>query len=296
MPSTGSAVQPAALHARSRLVRQPRPRRDLQRARPGLLQAGRASTCSRRSLRIPSAPIKEVAAGRADLAISYEPEVLLARGQGPRRRGGRRRSSTQPLTSLISLPEGRDRAPPPTCRARRSAPPASRTRATTSRRSSRPPASPRRRRKEVNVGLNLLPGADRRAGRRDPRRLPEHRGRRPASSAASTRGSCRSTSSASRPMTSSCWSPAARPSTTTRRRSAPSSRPSRGEPTTRSAHPAGGGQRACSRAGKGLDPMQTRAEVARHAAPAGAAARAARMAPGSGAVAGLRRSGWPRTT
>src|SRR5437667_3563735 len=29
-----------------------------------------------------SAPIREVAAGRADLAISYEPEVLLARDQG----------------------------------------------------------------------------------------------------------------------------------------------------------------------------------------------------------------------
>ncbi len=52
----------------------------------------------------PSAPIRQVAAGRADLAISYEPEVLLAQDQGlpvvavaalvP-----------QPLTSLISLPE-----------------------------------------------------------------------------------------------------------------------------------------------------------------------------------------------
>ena len=30
----------------------------------------------------PSAPIKEVAEGRADLAISYEPEVLIARDQG----------------------------------------------------------------------------------------------------------------------------------------------------------------------------------------------------------------------
>lgn len=30
----------------------------------------------------PAAPIKQVAAGRADLAISYEPEVLLARAQG----------------------------------------------------------------------------------------------------------------------------------------------------------------------------------------------------------------------
>ena len=30
----------------------------------------------------PSAPIKQVAAGRVDLAISYEPEVFLAREQG----------------------------------------------------------------------------------------------------------------------------------------------------------------------------------------------------------------------
>lgn len=51
----------------------------------------------------PSAPIQQVAAGRADLAISYEPEVVLARDEGlpvvavaalvP-----------HPLTSLISLP------------------------------------------------------------------------------------------------------------------------------------------------------------------------------------------------
>jgi len=51
----------------------------------------------------PSAPIKQVAAGRVDLAISYEPEVLRARDEGqnvvavgavvPR-----------PLTSVISLP------------------------------------------------------------------------------------------------------------------------------------------------------------------------------------------------
>jgi putative hydroxymethylpyrimidine transport system substrate-binding protein len=52
----------------------------------------------------PSAPIKLVASGQADLAVSYEPEVLLARDQGlpvvavaaivP-----------EPLTSLISLPD-----------------------------------------------------------------------------------------------------------------------------------------------------------------------------------------------
>ncbi len=52
----------------------------------------------------PAAPIKQVAAGRADLAISYEPEVMLARAQGldvvavgALIHG--------PLTSLISLPE-----------------------------------------------------------------------------------------------------------------------------------------------------------------------------------------------
>jgi putative hydroxymethylpyrimidine transport system substrate-binding protein len=51
----------------------------------------------------PSAPIKEVAAGRADLAVSYEPEVLLARDKGldVQAVGA---LVDQPLTSLISLP------------------------------------------------------------------------------------------------------------------------------------------------------------------------------------------------
>ncbi len=52
----------------------------------------------------PSAPIRQVAAGRADLAISYEPEVLLAREQGlPVKAVGA--IVAQPLSSLISLPE-----------------------------------------------------------------------------------------------------------------------------------------------------------------------------------------------
>jgi putative hydroxymethylpyrimidine transport system substrate-binding protein len=52
----------------------------------------------------PSAPIKEVAAGRADLAVSYEPEVLLARERGldVQAVGA---IVEQPLTSLISLPK-----------------------------------------------------------------------------------------------------------------------------------------------------------------------------------------------
>jgi putative hydroxymethylpyrimidine transport system substrate-binding protein len=52
----------------------------------------------------PSAPIRQVAAGRSDLAISYEPEVLLALDQGlPVKAVGA--LVDQPLTSLISLPE-----------------------------------------------------------------------------------------------------------------------------------------------------------------------------------------------
>ncbi len=50
----------------------------------------------------PSAPIKEVAAGRVDLAISYEPEVLLARDQGLPVKAVAAVVGT-PLTSLIWL-------------------------------------------------------------------------------------------------------------------------------------------------------------------------------------------------
>ena len=58
----------------------------------------------------PAAPIKQVAAGRVDLAISYEPEVLRARDQGLRvvSVGAVVR---EPLTSIISLPRARIRRP-----------------------------------------------------------------------------------------------------------------------------------------------------------------------------------------
>ncbi len=52
----------------------------------------------------PSAPIRQVAAGRADLAISYEPEVLLAQDQGLPV-VAIAALVDRPLTSLISLPE-----------------------------------------------------------------------------------------------------------------------------------------------------------------------------------------------
>jgi putative hydroxymethylpyrimidine transport system substrate-binding protein len=58
----------------------------------------------------PAAPIKQVAAGRVDLAISYEPEVLRARDQGLRviSVGAIVR---EPLTSIISLPEAKIDSP-----------------------------------------------------------------------------------------------------------------------------------------------------------------------------------------
>jgi len=58
----------------------------------------------------PAAPIKQVAAGRVDLAISYEPEVLRARDLGLNvvSVGA---IVQKPLTSIISLPEGKVRKP-----------------------------------------------------------------------------------------------------------------------------------------------------------------------------------------
>ncbi|MDQ3728097.1 MAG: ABC transporter substrate-binding protein [Actinomycetota bacterium] len=52
----------------------------------------------------PSAPIKLVASGETDLAVSYEPEVLLARDQGLPVVAVASLVS-EPLTSLISLPD-----------------------------------------------------------------------------------------------------------------------------------------------------------------------------------------------
>ena len=69
---------------------------------PGSTRRSTAATSTRpgsRSIRTvpsdPSAPIRQVAAGRADLAISYEPEVLLAQrpgAAGDRGRGAGHRS------------------------------------------------------------------------------------------------------------------------------------------------------------------------------------------------------------
>ena len=53
----------------------------------------------------PAAPIREVAAGRVDVAISYEPEVFRARDEGlPVVAVGA--LVQEPLTSIVALPEG----------------------------------------------------------------------------------------------------------------------------------------------------------------------------------------------
>jgi putative hydroxymethylpyrimidine transport system substrate-binding protein len=58
----------------------------------------------------PSAPIREVAEGRADLAISYEPEVMLAHDEGLPVKAVAA-IVPQPLTSLISLPKAEIKSP-----------------------------------------------------------------------------------------------------------------------------------------------------------------------------------------
>ena len=58
----------------------------------------------------PAAPLKQLAAGRVDLAISYEPEVLRARDKGLNvvSVGA---LVQRPLTSIISLPKAKIRKP-----------------------------------------------------------------------------------------------------------------------------------------------------------------------------------------
>jgi putative hydroxymethylpyrimidine transport system substrate-binding protein len=58
----------------------------------------------------PSAPIKQVAAGNVDLAISYEPEVFRARDLGLRV-VSIAAIVQDPLTSIISLPKAKIRSP-----------------------------------------------------------------------------------------------------------------------------------------------------------------------------------------
>ena len=58
----------------------------------------------------PAAPIKQVVAGRVDLAVSYEPEVLRARDKGLKVVAVAA-LVREPLTSIVSLPGARIRSP-----------------------------------------------------------------------------------------------------------------------------------------------------------------------------------------
>ena len=99
---TGGDSEP--IDVGTRLLRQSRPRRYLHRRSTVATSTRPASRSTRRVPSDPSAPIQQVAAGRADLAISYEPEVLLARDQGLPV-SAVAALVPQPLTSLISLPK-----------------------------------------------------------------------------------------------------------------------------------------------------------------------------------------------
>ncbi len=104
----------------------------------------------------PSAPIKEVAAGRVDLAISYEPEVLLAADKGLDVEAVGALVDS-PLTSLISLPEGGIASAADLngkTVGTAGIPYQSDYLETIMQTAGLPPSSA----KEVNVGLNLLPG------------------------------------------------------------------------------------------------------------------------------------------
>jgi putative hydroxymethylpyrimidine transport system substrate-binding protein len=58
----------------------------------------------------PSAPLKLLQAGRADLVLSYEPELLLARDKGAKDLVAVGALVEKPLTSVIALPEAKIRA------------------------------------------------------------------------------------------------------------------------------------------------------------------------------------------
>ena len=125
----------------------------------------------------PSAPIKQVAAGNVDLAISYEPEVFRARDIGLNVVSiGAIVRSRSPRSSRCRR---RRSARPGTWKERRSARRGSTTRPPTSRRS-----SPRRAEHGLGEGaqrrLQPHPGAAHRQGRRHAGRLLELRGHRPA--------------------------------------------------------------------------------------------------------------------
>ena len=99
-----SPASDEAVHGDARLVPQRRPRGAVRGDR-------RTATSARSGLDVQpvvpaetAEPLKLLAAGKVDMAISYEPEVLLARDQGLKVVSVAALVQ-RPLTSIIALPE-----------------------------------------------------------------------------------------------------------------------------------------------------------------------------------------------
>ena len=157
-PGAGAATgERRAARARARLLPQRRPRRHLRRAGRRRATRRRGSTSTSTPPPDPSAPLKLLRAGRADVAISYEPELLLARDQGADDLVAVGALVQKPLTSLMALSASEACGRRRTCAASASGRPASRTsRAylkTILDAAGVDPGSV----KETNVGFNLVP-------------------------------------------------------------------------------------------------------------------------------------------
>ena len=134
----------------------------------------------------PSAPLRQVAAGRADLAISYEPEVLLARDQGLPVVAVAALVA-QPLTSLISTGDA-GIEDVTDLRGKTIATAgipyqAAFIEAILDKEGLEPDDV-----ETVEVGFNLLPAVLSGQGRRDARRLPQRRRRRPRAAGGGSEG------------------------------------------------------------------------------------------------------------
>ena len=205
----------------------------------------------------PSTPIKEVAAGQTDLAISYEPEVMLAHDQGLDvvAVGA---LVDRPLTSMIWLKKSGIKGVADLrgkTIATAGIPYQDAFLKTILARAHLTPSDV----KAVNVGFGLLPAL---VGGR-PRRCSAASATSRASTcanAARTPSSPRSTNSACRPTTSWSWSPSASASKKTRNRSASSSPPSRAAPRRRSKTRRPRPRRCCE-ANPDLEPKLIGAEV-----------------------------------
>ena len=134
----------------------------------------------------PSAPLKLLRAGRADLAISYEPELLLARDQGAENLVGVAALVQAPLTSLMALPAAGVKSPADLAGKRvgtAGIPYQSAYLKTILEKAGVDPAHGQGDQRR----LQPRPGDALQEGRRDARRVLELRGRRPRSAAAASR-------------------------------------------------------------------------------------------------------------